>query len=173
MAKVQLRFQKAADARRMPLPNFTLGECAYVKECYFHTRRPTKKLAKKYLGPYDLIAQVGTQSFTLKLPDALQSVYPIFHISMLEPHMPSSIPNHIELPLTPVEVNGELEYQIAEILNTKIDKRRHCKLLCLVKWLRYEGTDKETSWLPADELTHAPDLVEEFHRCYPGKPGPA
>jgi len=86
MAEVQLRFQKAADAHRMPLPNFTLGEYACVKEHYFCTQRPTKKLAEKYLGPYDLIAQVGTHSFTLKLPDALQSVHPVFHVSMLEPH---------------------------------------------------------------------------------------
>ncbi len=71
MAEAQFRFQKAADARRMPLPNFTLSEHAYVKEHYFHTRRPTKKLAEKYLSPYDLIAQVGTHSFTLKLPDTL------------------------------------------------------------------------------------------------------
>src|SRR6266542_4887547 len=71
MAKAQLRFQKAVDACRMPQPNFTLGECAYVKEHYFRTRRPTKKLAKKYLGPYDLIAQVGIHSFTLKLPNTL------------------------------------------------------------------------------------------------------
>ena len=71
MAKAQIRFQKAADARHMPLSNFTLSERAYVKEHYFHTRRPTKKLAEKYLGPYDLIVQVGTHSFMLKLPDAL------------------------------------------------------------------------------------------------------
>ena len=91
---------------------------------------------------------------------------------MLEPHTPSSIPNCTEPPPTPVEVDGELEYEIAEILDTKIDKCRHCKLLYLVKWLGYEGTDEETSWLPADELTHAPDLVEGFHQHYPNKPGP-
>src|SRR6266498_1110580 len=101
--------------------------------------------------------------FTLKLPDALRSIHPVFHVSMLEPHMPSSIPNHTKLPPAPVEVDGELEYEIAEILDTKIDKRRHCKLLYLVKWLRYEGTNKETSWLSADKLIHAPDLVEVFH----------
>src|SRR6266511_6191014 len=75
---------------------------------------------------------------------------------MLEPHMPSSIPNCTEPPPTPVEVDSELEYEIAKILDTKIDNHRHCKLLYLVKWLRYEGTNEETSWLPVDELTHAP-----------------
>src|SRR6266545_6781140 len=163
MAKARLRFQKAADTCCMPLPNFTLGERAYVKEHYFHTQRPTMKLAEKYLGPYDLIVQVGIHSFTLKLLDALRSIHPIFHVSMLEPHTSSSILNHTELPPVPVEVNGELEYEIAEILDTKINKHRRCKLLYLVKWLGYEGTNEETSWLPADELIHVPDLVDKFH----------
>ena len=91
---------------------------------------------------------------------------------MLEPHMPSSIPNRTEPPPAPVEVEGKLKYKITKILDTKVDKRRHCKLLYLVKWLGYEGTDEETSWLPADELGHTPDLVKDFHHRYPDKPGP-
>jgi len=43
---------------------------------------------------------------------------------MLKPHTLSAIPNRTEPPPTPVEVEGDLEYEIAEILNTKIDKRR-------------------------------------------------
>ena len=80
MAEAQQRFRAAADTHRMPPPDFTLGERAYVKEKYFCTRRPTKKLAEKYLGPYKLIAQVGTHSFTLRLPEELQSIHPVFHV---------------------------------------------------------------------------------------------
>ena len=36
----------------------------------------------------------------------------------------------------------------------------------------YEGTDKEYSWLPTNELTHTPDLTSDFHSAYPNKPGP-
>ena len=92
---------------------------------------------------------------------------------MLECHMPSSIPNYTEPPSVPVEVEGELEYKIAEILDTKVDKHRHCKLLYLVKWLGYKGTDEEISWLSTDKLGHAPDLVKDFHHRYPNKPGPS
>jgi len=88
---------------------------------------------------------------------------------MLEAHTLSAIQNCTEPPPTPVEVEGDLEYEIAKILNTKINK---CKLLYYVQWLGYEGTDEETSWLPADEMGHATDLVKEFHRRYPDKPGP-
>jgi len=45
------------------------------------------------------------------------------NVSMLEPHTPSTIPNRTEPPPAPVEVEGDLKYEIAEILNTKIDKR--------------------------------------------------
>ena len=74
---------------------------------------------------------------------------------MLELHTPSSIPNHTELPPTPVKVEDDLEYEIAEILNIKIDKGRRCKLLYYVRWLDYEGTNEETSWLPVDKMGHA------------------
>jgi len=55
----------AANTCCMPPLDFTLGQCTYVKEKYFCTQRPTKKLAEKYLGLYKLTAQVGTHSFML------------------------------------------------------------------------------------------------------------
>ena len=36
----------------------------------------------------------------------------------------------------------------------------------------YEGTDEETSWLPASELGHASEVVLDFHQAYPEKPRP-
>ena len=96
-------------------------------------------------------------------------IHPAFNVSMLEP----SIPEHIQPPLPPVLIDGEPEYEISEILNSKLDnQRRICKLLYLVKWSGYEGTNEETSWLPASELAHASDIISNFHLKYPSKPGP-
>jgi len=102
----------------------------------------------------------------------MRAIHPVFHIVMLEPAPLSSIPNRTEDPLPPVEINGEIEYEIAEVLDTKIDRRRRCKLLYLVRWAGYEGTNEETSWITADELVHAHELVADFHHAYPDKPGP-
>ena len=103
----------------------------------------------------------------------MRYVHPVFHVSMLEPHHESQIPLRHEPPPPPVEVDGELEYEIAEILDSKVDRRRRaCKLLYEVRWLGYENTDEERSWLLATELSHARELVEDFHRRYPDKPGP-
>ena len=91
---------------------------------------------------------------------------------MLEPAIPNDILNRVSSPPPPIEVQGELEYEIAEILDSKLDRRHACNLLYYVRWLGYEGTDEEYSWLPATELTHAPDLTSDFHAAYPDKPGP-
>ena len=83
-----------------------------------------------------------------------RSVHLVFHVSFLEPAYTSSIPNRTVDPPPPVEIEGEVEYKIAEILDTKLDWRQRCKLLYLVQWTGYEGTNEETSWITADELTH-------------------
>ena len=91
---------------------------------------------------------------------------------MLEPATPNEILNQVKSPPPPIDVQGDLEYEISEVLDSKIDQRRSCKLLYLVRWLGYENTDEEFSWLPATELDHTKDLISNFHSAYPNKPGP-
>ena len=91
---------------------------------------------------------------------------------MLEPATPNEIPNHVQSLPPPVEVQGDLEYEISEVVDSKIDRRRSCKLLYLVRWLGYENTDEEFSWFPATELENAKELVTDFHSAYPNKPRP-
>ena len=172
IAEAQQRYQGPADKRRSPAPEFKVGQQAFVEAQYFRSTRPTKKFSEKYLGPFEIIAQAGSHSFTLRLPETLRSVHPVFHVSMLEPAIPNVIPNQIQPPPPPIEVEGETEYEIAAILDSKIDKRRTCKLLYLVRWSGYEGTDEELSWLPANELEHATELLADYHTAYPNKPGP-
>ena len=102
----------------------------------------------------------------------MHAIHPVFHISQLEPEIPNQIPNRIQPAPPPVEIDNELKYEIAEILDSKINNRQRCKLLYFIRWMGYEGTDEENSWLPAMELDHTQELVTEFHACYPCKPRP-
>ena len=173
MANAQLRYQGPADTKRSPALDFKVGDQVYMKAKYFWSTRPSKKLSEKNLGPYPIIAQVGSLSFTLRLPDSMRAVHPVFHVSQLEPAIPNTIPNWTQPPPPPVEVDGKPEFKISEILDSKIDRRRKtCKLLYLVQWSGYEGTDEETLWLLATELGNATELLDEYHSWYPDKPGP-
>jgi hypothetical protein len=116
---------------------------------------------------------VGLRSYTLRLPDSMHAVHPVFHVSMLEPLVLNSILERNQSPLLPVEIDGEAEYEISEIRDSKTDwRRRPCDLLYLVRWAGYEGTDEETSWDLATELSHATEILTDFHSAYPAKPGP-
>jgi len=105
---------------------------------------PSKKLSKKYLGPYKIIAQPSLQSFTLRLLDTMRAAHSIFYVSMLKPATPNTFQQHSEPLPALVIIDGKPEYEISKIVDSKIDCRRACKLLYKVIWLGYEDTDNDS-----------------------------
>jgi len=172
IANAQRQNKPSADSRRQQPPDFQAGQSVFVKSQYFRTTRPSKKLSEKYLRLYEIIAQPSLQSFTLRLLDTMRAVHPVFHVFMLEPATPNTFQQCSEPPPAPVIIDGEPEYEISKIVDSKIDRQRACKLLYKVIWLGYEDTDNDSEWLPATKLEHAKELVNDFHLKYPAKPGP-
>ena len=144
----------------------------FVKSDHTQTTRPSKKLAEKYLGPFEIIAQASTHSFTLHLPSSMRSIHPVFYISMLEPSTLNLFPAQEPIPEPLVILDGEPEYESLEILDSKINKHGKCKLQYLIRWMGYEGTEEETSWLPASELGHISEVISDLYllesRCWEG-----
>ena len=89
ISDAQKRYLVSTDRCWTPPPDFKIRDKVFVKSDNIRTTWPSKKLAEKYLGPFEIIAQVGSISFTLRLPNSMRSIHPIFHISMLEPFTPS------------------------------------------------------------------------------------
>jgi len=102
----------------------------------------------------------------------MRAVHPVFYVSMLEPTTLNNFQQRSKPPPAPVIIDREPEYEISKIVDSKIDHRRACKLLYKVIWLGYEDTDNDSEWLPATELEHAKELLNDFHLKYPVKPGP-
>src|SRR6266478_2555284 len=98
----------------------------------------------------------------------------MFHISQLEPAVLNPFPSHTPPPPPPIEVDGEPEYEVSEILDSKINRQFKANggLRYLVRWTGYEGTDEETSWISAHDINHVPDLVISFHQHFPNRPKP-
>ena len=91
---------------------------------------------------------------------------------MLEPATSNTFSERIQPAPAPVIIDGEPKYEISWIVDSKIDCWWGCKLLYKMIWLGYEDTGDESEWIPTSELTHATDLVSDFHIAYPTKPGP-
>ncbi|KAF8627538.1 hypothetical protein AX17_006181 [Amanita inopinata Kibby_2008] len=117
----QKRYQGPADRCRTPPPQLNIGDSVFVKSDHICTTHPTRKLAEKFLGPFEIVAHPSCQAYTLRLPEHLCSIHPVFHISQLEPSHPNTIPHCTQSPPPPIELEGELEYEIAKILDSKID----------------------------------------------------
>ena len=172
IVEAQKRYQGLADARRTTAPTFQEGDVIFIPARFIRTTRPSRKLAKHYLGPFLVSEKIGSHSYLVRLPEHLRSIHPVFNVSQLEPTPPSNIPNRINPSPPLIEIDGDLEFKVAQVLDLKWDKHRRDPLLYYVHWAGYKGTVDEFSWLSAVDLQNAGELIVDFHAMNPTKPGP-
>ena len=105
-------------------------------------------------------------AFRLDLPPNL-NIHPVFHIHLLDPYHANTIEGRRQPPPPPEIVAGEEEYEVREILDSRIAR---WKLEYLVDWKGY--AEEERSWESAENVAGAADLVAAFHQRYPQCPSP-
>ena len=92
-------------------------------------------------------------------------IHPVFHVSLLEPHVPNTFPGRVvEVPL-PVQVDGLPEFEVNSILDSRF---RRQKIYYLVDWVGYDQSKR--TWEPAENLTNAANAISDFHTAFPSKP---
>ena len=73
-----------ANHNRMTPPPFHVDDRMFVRIDHICTNRTACKLAEQKIGPFPIISQPSTMSFTLRLPSTIH-IHPVFHVSQLEP----------------------------------------------------------------------------------------
>ena len=107
----------------------------------------------------------GKLAYRLELPAQMGRTHPVFHASLLEPHCENPWKGRVQEPPPPDEVEGELEYEVREILDSKLARG---KLMYLVDRVGY-GPEEHT-WEPAENVEHAEQAVADFHQAHPERP---
>jgi len=168
------QYSASTEHRRAPIPPLEPGDYCWLDTRNIKTKRPMKKLDHKRFGPIKILEKISTHARRLDLPKQLRSLHPVFHVSLLEPHTPNSIPNRIQSPPPPVKIDGDIEFEVAEIVDSKIDRRRKDDggVVYRVRWKGLHGHEHEYTTEPAANLTNARELLDEFHTLYPNKPRP-
>ena len=123
----------SSNRRRRPAPVLFPSAKVWLLRRNISTIRPSSELDVRRLGPFNIIGQVGTSFFRLDLPSSMH-IHPVFHVSLLEPHVANTFPRRIERIPRPIQVDGLPEFEVREILDSRIRCR---KVEYLVDWVGY------------------------------------
>jgi len=129
------------------------------------TKRPCKKLDYKKIGPFNILAKIGSSAYKLDLPDTMK-IHNTLHISLLEPYENDKLPSQRQEPPPPIIIEGEGEYELEEIVDARL---YHGKLQYWAKWTSY-SPEHDKVWYPASNFENAEHARKRFHERYPEKP---
>jgi len=156
--KAQEDMTRYYNRRRSPAPVFKPGDWVYLDVSDIKMTRPSPKLSHRRLGPFEIERQVGPLAYRLKLPHGLRQLYLVFNVVKLSTAPDDPIPGRKpRAPPPPIIVNGELEWEVEEVLDSRWHRRR---FQFLIKWKGFSR--KHNSWEVASDVK-APDLIAEYY----------
>lgn len=102
------------------------------------------KLKPKYIGPFEIIRQIGQTAYELALPPELAGIHNVFHISSLRKYVAD--PNHV-LKYEPLDIQPDLSYKEkpVKILDRK-EKVLRKRTIPIVKILWRNHQVEEATW---------------------------
>ena len=159
----QERMKTYADKHRRESPDYQPGDEVLLNTKMFRlSSTASRKLAPRWVGPFKIKRAISKLAYELELPQVVQHMHPVFHVSALRPYLRSG---PYQPPPLPDYVEGEPEYEVAYISDTRREgKRRQYR----VAW---EGAKDHDTWEPAANLTNCPDKLREFWESRNQQPG--
>jgi hypothetical protein len=157
MVKAQQSWVKHRDT-----PKYKEGDLVWLEGKNLRINQPTAKLAPRRHGPFKITQVMSNVNYRLELPTQW-SIHPVFHIDLLTPYKETIMHGPNFTRPTPELVDGEEEYSVERILDSRHFGRRR-RLQYLVKWEGYP--DAENMWVDKDDV-FADDKVQEFKASNP------
>ncbi|GJT38203.1 putative reverse transcriptase domain-containing protein [Tanacetum coccineum] len=123
------RQKSYADRRRKPL-EFEVGDKVMLKVSpwkgviRFGKRG---KLNPRYIGPFRIIAKVGTLAYRLELPEQLIRVHSTFHVSNLKKCF---VDEPLAIPLDEIQIDDKLHFikELVEIMDREVKRLKQSRI---------------------------------------------
>ena len=164
VAALRLSKKRMTTSQSPQSPRFQLGDKVWLQAKQIKIHQQSAKLGPKELGPFEVTEVLSDVDYRLALPPALH-LHDVFHVDCLSPYRGNTVNGLTPPPPEPVTIDGEEEYEVDHIRDSKMFGRTLKYLIC---WKGYgEGED---TWEPLSNLVHSPQVVEKFHSRHPGAP---
>ncbi|GJT02195.1 hypothetical protein Tco_0823364 [Tanacetum coccineum] len=108
------------------------------------------KLNPRYIGPFKIIAKVGTVAYRLELPEKLSRVHSTFHVSNLKKCLADE---PLAIPLDEIQVDDKLHFieEPVEIMDREVKRLKQSRILIVkVRWNSRRGP--EFTWEREDQM---------------------
>ena len=160
LVKSQEKIKRQADRSRKEAEGYKVGDKILISTKDFSKelmKRAMKKLMEKFIGPYVVRKIMSENAVELELLVSLR-VHPVVNVRRLVKYQ-EQVEGQKKILPPPVEVEGEKEYKVEEILDRQ---ERRGKTRYLVKWKGY--TAEENTWKGLENLKNAREKIEEFEK---------
>ena len=111
--------KKYYDQGATPQPDIDIGDLVILKAKNILTKCPTMKLSPRLYSPFKVLEKGGNRGFQLDISPQWK-IYPVFHVSLLEPYKVSDRPNREQPPRKPEDVEGDMEWDVQKIGKSEI-----------------------------------------------------
>jgi hypothetical protein len=104
-----------------------------------------RKLAPRYVGPFQIIGKSGAVAYKIKLPPEMSAIFNVFHVSQLKKCL--WVPEERVL-LGDIKLESDLTYE--EKLVRVIDTKERVTQSRVVKWYKVmwsnQGSESDATW---------------------------
>ncbi|GJZ14616.1 hypothetical protein Tco_0550293 [Tanacetum coccineum] len=100
-----------------------------------------EKLNPCYIGPFKILAKVGTVSYRLELPEQLSRVHSTFHVSNMKKCLSDET---IVIPLDEIQIDDKLHFveEPVEIMDREVKRLKQSHIpIVKVRWNSRRGTE--------------------------------
>ena len=165
LLRSQDRTSRNANRRRIPAPEYTVGQPVFLSAKNLPVPGTSKKLAPRFIGPYPIESVMNPVTVRLTLPPHFR-IHPVFHVSQIKPVTSSPLSAPAPTPPPPLTLpDGDQAWEVNKI----IDVRRYGRgFQFLVDWKGYPP--EERCWVPRGYFADK-TCLSEFYSENPGAIG--